>query len=86
MAATAAVAFSSDLRVISSRGNGPPSSTSSVARRPALRASARRCEYAAGIIAEPGIARPSVSATIAIVLAVNWPGHEPSVGAQSWPS
>jgi dihydroxy-acid dehydratase len=43
-------------------------------------------QNAAGSIAEPGIARPSVSATIAIVFAVNCPGHEPSVGAQAWPS
>ena len=48
-------------------------------------ARAARCTTA-GSIAEPGSARPSVSATIAIVLAVNWPGHEPSVGAQAWPS
>ena len=44
VAATAAAAFSSALRVTRSRGSGPPSRTISVARRPAWRANASRCE------------------------------------------
>src|SRR2546427_9594926 len=42
---------------------------------PALRARSLRSGETAGKVAEPTRARPSVSATIAIVLAVNCPGH-----------
>ena len=83
VAATAAQAFSRLFRVTRSRGRGPPSARMRSTISPARRARARRWEYTAGSMAEPGTARPSVSDTIAMVLAVNWPGQEPTVGAHS---
>ena len=80
VAATAAQAFSKLFFVTSWRGNGPPFSSKRITISPALRVNAPRCASTAGNVADPGSARPSVSATIAMVLAVNWPGHEPSVG------
>ena len=83
MAATAAQAFSMLLRVTRSRGSGPPSRRIRITAAPERRASASRCENTAGSMAVPGSASPITSETIAIVLAVNWPGQEPTVGEHS---
>ncbi len=82
VAATAAQTFSRLLRVTRSRGSGPPVRRISITRRPARRASAKRSLYTAGIVADPRNERPSASPAIAMVLAVNWPGQEPTVIAQ----
>src|SRR5882672_5630480 len=82
VAATAAQAFSRLFFVTSCLGSGPCFKRF-ITTWPALRARSFRSGETAGNVAEPASPRPSVSATIAIVLAVNCPGHEPSVGRQT---
>lgn len=77
--ATAAIAFSSDSFVMTSRGRRPRLSTS-ITSSPHARATSRFLPSSAGTIAEPAGEIPSTSKAIAIVLAVNWPAQAPAPG------
>ena len=57
-----------------------PFRTTSTAAAPVCRARISRAENGAGMVASPGSARPRVSVTQPIELAVNSPAQEPQVG------
>ena len=72
-------AFLNAAAVIISEGRTPfPSSF--ITASPVSFASARRCEYTAGMVPFPGSAMPSASHRQFIEFAVNMPEHEPQVG------
>ena len=77
--ATDAIAFSSDCRVMMSRGRTPPR-TRLITRSPAARATSAFFGSVAGTLPLPSAAMPRNSLAIAIVLAVNWPPQAPAPG------
>ena len=79
LVATAAIAFSSDSRVMMSLGRWPRASTS-ITSLPASTATSLLRPSIAGTIAAPAGEMPMTSNAIAIVLAVNWPPHAPEPG------
>ena len=74
-----AMAFSNASLVITCRGRMPARS-SATTDRPDSKASSSRRRSTAGADAPPGRDMPRASATAAMVLAVNIPAHDPSVG------
>jgi hypothetical protein len=78
-ALTTAMAFSKAGFVMICRGRIPASSSPTTAR-PESKAKSSRRRSTAGAAELPGRHMPSASAADAIVLAVNIPAHEPSVG------
>ncbi|MNS97250.1 hypothetical protein D3C72_1315760 [compost metagenome] len=83
MAETTAQAFSSALRVTTSRGSGPSPITAFMSCFAARRISGARSLNTAGTMLEPMGARPSASDTMPMVLAVNCPAQAPAVGRQA---
>ncbi len=79
LVATAAIAFCSAGRVITSLGRWPRRSTSITSSPHCLATSSLR-PSSAGTIADPAGEMPSASNAIAIVLAVNCPPHAPAPG------
>ena len=77
--ATAAIAFSSDSRVMMSLGRWPRASTS-MTSCPARNATSSLPSYWAGTPESRIGEMPSISNAIAIVLAVNWPPQAPKPG------
>ena len=77
--ATAAIAFSSESRVMTSLGFSPRRRTST-ASRPTSTATSALLASTAGTIAEPTGEMPRTSNAMAIVLAVNCPPQAPAPG------
>ena len=80
--ATDAIAFSSDVRVITSRGLRPLR-TRAITRVPASRATSAFFGSFAGTLPLPSAAMPRNSLAIAIVFAVNCPPQAPAPGHAS---
>ena len=79
VAATEAIALSIEVRVTKLDGR-MSSRTRRITISPARRAASSFAGSSAGIPLSPAGDRPSVSMTIDIVLAVNWPPHAPGPG------
>ena len=78
-ALTQAIAFSSELRVITRLGR-MSSARTRITRSPICSATVALSESSAGTIAEPPGEIPSASIAQAIVFAVNWPPQAPAPG------
>ena len=79
VAATAEMAFSTDSRVMMSRGRTLRSSRS-MTIRPASKAVSALAPSMAGTTLAPGGLMPRKSSAVAMVLAVNWPPQAPAPG------